>query len=174
MSSTTTEDRRGRPVRDLRISVTDRCNMRCRYCMPREVFGPDHAFLPRAELLTFEEIERVTQAAVDVGVEKVRLTGGEPLLRRDLCENDILAQSGDGFPRQNVVVIAAEQTAELFLPRHDQRHDLALFQVDLRVADIAEPLSGGHVDDFFTVHAQNFTAPVDTLERLRRALGINY
>ncbi len=84
MSSTTTEDRRGRPVRDLRISVTDRCNMRCRYCMPREVFGPDHAFLPRAELLTFEEIERVTQAAVDVGVEKVRLTGGEPLLRRDL------------------------------------------------------------------------------------------
>jgi GTP 3',8-cyclase len=73
-----------RPLHDLRISVTDRCNFRCVYCMPRAVFGPDHAFLPRAEILTFEEIERIGRAFVRLGVEKVRLTGGEPLVRREL------------------------------------------------------------------------------------------
>jgi len=77
-------DALGRPLRDLRISVTDRCNFRCRYCMPREVFGPGFAFLPREALLTFEEIERIARAFVRLGVRKIRLTGGEPLLRRDL------------------------------------------------------------------------------------------
>ena len=77
-------DTRGRPLRDLRISVTDRCNFRCVYCMPRTVFGRDHAFLPRAELLTFEEIGRLVRVCVRLGVEKVRLTGGEPLVRREL------------------------------------------------------------------------------------------
>jgi GTP 3',8-cyclase len=77
-------DRLGRPIRDLRISVTDRCNFRCVYCMPKEVFGRDHAFLPRSELLTFEEIERLARIFVAHGVRKVRITGGEPLLRRDL------------------------------------------------------------------------------------------
>ena len=71
-------------MRDLRVSVTDRCNFRCVYCMPKEVFGRDHAFLPRAETLDFEEIERVVRAAVALGVRKVRLTGGEPLVRRNL------------------------------------------------------------------------------------------
>ena len=74
----------GRPVRDLRISVTDRCNFRCVYCMPKEVFGRDYRFLPRRELLTFEEIERVSRILVGLGVHKLRITGGEPLLRRDL------------------------------------------------------------------------------------------
>jgi cyclic pyranopterin phosphate synthase len=73
-----------RPVHDLRISVTDRCNFRCTYCMPKEVFGRDFAFLRREELLTFEEIARLTRLFVRLGVRKVRLTGGEPLLRRDL------------------------------------------------------------------------------------------
>jgi GTP 3',8-cyclase len=77
-------DRLGRPVRDLRLSVTDRCNFRCPYCMPREVFGPDHAFSPRADLLTFEELARLVAIFAQLGVSKVRLTGGEPLLRRDL------------------------------------------------------------------------------------------
>jgi cyclic pyranopterin phosphate synthase len=77
-------DTLGRPLRDLRISVTDRCNFRCTYCMPKEIFGRDHAFLPRAEILDFEEIERVVRAAVALGVRKVRLTGGEPLVRRNL------------------------------------------------------------------------------------------
>ncbi len=71
-----------RPLRDLRISVTDRCNFRCRYCMPREVFGPDYRFLPRQELLSFEEITRLAKLFREFGVRKVRLTGGEPLLRR--------------------------------------------------------------------------------------------
>jgi GTP 3',8-cyclase len=74
----------GRPLRDLRISVTDRCNFRCVYCMPKEVFGRDYRFLPRRELLTFEEIERVARVFVGLGVHKLRITGGEPLLRRDL------------------------------------------------------------------------------------------
>jgi cyclic pyranopterin phosphate synthase len=77
-------DRRERPLRDLRISVTDRCNLRCRYCMPREVYGPGFPFLPRSQLLSFEEIERLARVFARVGVRKLRLTGGEPLLRRDL------------------------------------------------------------------------------------------
>src|ERR1700752_5045729 len=76
-------DTLGRPLHDLRISVTDRCNFRCTYCMPKEVFGPDFAFLPRAEVLTFEEIERTARVFTSLGVEKLRLTGGEPLVRRD-------------------------------------------------------------------------------------------
>jgi cyclic pyranopterin phosphate synthase len=79
-----TLDTLGRPLRDLRISVTDRCNFRCVYCMPKEVFGRGYRFMDRKELLTFEEIERVVRAFVAHGVEKVRITGGEPLLRRDL------------------------------------------------------------------------------------------
>lgn len=77
-------DTRLRPLRDLRISVTDRCNFRCVYCMPKEVFGKEYAFLPRRELLSFEEIERIARVFVGLGVEKIRLTGGEPLLRKDL------------------------------------------------------------------------------------------
>jgi cyclic pyranopterin phosphate synthase len=74
----------GRPLRDLRISVTDRCNFRCTYCMPKEVFGHDYRFLDRKELLDFEEITRLARAAVSLGVAKLRLTGGEPLIRRDV------------------------------------------------------------------------------------------
>jgi cyclic pyranopterin phosphate synthase len=73
-----------RPLRDLRVSVTDRCNFRCVYCMPKEVFGRDYEFLPRAELLSFEEIERLARIFVAHGVRKIRLTGGEPLVRRDI------------------------------------------------------------------------------------------
>ena len=77
-------DRRSRPMRDLRISVTDRCNFRCTYCMPKEVFDAEYSFLPHDELLTFEEIVRVARIAHSLGVEKIRLTGGEPLLRRGI------------------------------------------------------------------------------------------
>ncbi len=73
-----------RPLRDLRISVTDRCNFRCTYCMPREVFGPGYQFLQRTELLSYEEITRLARIFIDHGVEKIRITGGEPLVRRDL------------------------------------------------------------------------------------------
>ncbi len=77
-------DTRGRSLRDLRISVTDRCNFRCVYCMPKDVFGRDYPFLPHAELLTFEEIARLARIFKAHGVEKIRLTGGEPLLRKHL------------------------------------------------------------------------------------------
>jgi GTP 3',8-cyclase len=77
-------DRLGRPIRDLRISVTDRCNFRCAYCMPKSVFGHDYRFMDRKELLTFEELERVARTFVALGVEKIRLTGGEPLLRKEI------------------------------------------------------------------------------------------
>lgn len=84
MDKTIINDKLNRPLRDLRISVIDRCNFRCQYCMPAEVFGPDFAFLPKSELLSYEEIERVAKIFVQLGVEKIRLTGGEPLLRKDL------------------------------------------------------------------------------------------
>ena len=82
--SGTLADRFGRPLRDLRLSVTDRCNFRCRYCMPREVFGADFEFLPRDEILSFEEIARLAGLAAQLGVRKIRLTGGEPTLRAEL------------------------------------------------------------------------------------------
>ncbi|MDX6453531.1 MAG: 3,8-cyclase [Gaiellaceae bacterium] len=83
----------GRPLRDLRISVTDRCNFRCVYCMPKEIYGRDHRFLERRELLTFEEITRVARTFVSAGVTKLRITGGEPLVRRDL--ERLIAQLAD-------------------------------------------------------------------------------
>jgi GTP 3',8-cyclase len=78
------EDTIHRPLRDLRVSITDRCNFRCVYCMPKEVYGRDYAFLPRRDLLTFEEIARLARVFAGLGVEKIRLTGGEPLIRRDV------------------------------------------------------------------------------------------
>jgi len=86
MNSNAPRDRLGRLVRDLRISVTDRCNFRCPYCMPAEVFGNHYKFLPREQILTFEEIERIARAAVGLGVRKLRITGGEPLLRAELVK----------------------------------------------------------------------------------------
>jgi cyclic pyranopterin phosphate synthase len=80
----TTYDTRNRPLRDLRISVTDRCNFRCVYCMPKELFGSEHAFLPRAEILSFEEIERLARLFAGQGVNKLRITGGEPLVRHEI------------------------------------------------------------------------------------------
>ncbi|OZA40885.1 MAG: cyclic pyranopterin phosphate synthase, partial [Polynucleobacter sp. 17-46-58] len=79
-----TTDTRGRPLRDLRISVTDRCNFRCTYCMPKEVFDSNYPYLSHKDLLSFEEIARLTTIFAGLGVEKIRLTGGEPLLRKNL------------------------------------------------------------------------------------------
>ncbi len=90
-----------RPLRDLRISVTDRCNLRCTYCMPREMFDGGHAFLPRDELMSFEEIERISRLFIRLGVRKIRLTGGEPLLRRGierLIEKLARLETAEGAP----------------------------------------------------------------------------
>jgi cyclic pyranopterin phosphate synthase len=89
-------DTRGRQLHDLRISVTDRCNFRCTYCMPKDVFGPDYPFLPHAEVLTFEEIVRVAKVFARHGVRKIRLTGGEPLLRKNL--DRLVAQLRSALP----------------------------------------------------------------------------
>ncbi|WP_283249440.1 GTP 3',8-cyclase MoaA [Bacillus sp. FJAT-49736] len=79
-------DQHKRPLHDLRISVTDRCNFRCQYCMPKEIFGPDYPFLPKDAVLSFEEIERVARIFTELGVKKLRITGGEPLIRKGLPE----------------------------------------------------------------------------------------
>lgn len=84
MEKTIIKDKLNRPLRDLRISVIDRCNFRCQYCMPADQFGDDFEFLPKSALLSYEEIERLAKIFVSLGVEKIRLTGGEPLLRRDI------------------------------------------------------------------------------------------
>lgn len=89
-------DLMGRGLRDLRISVTDRCNFRCRYCMPVEVFGPGYAFMPKDELLTFEEIVTLASTLVPLGIEKIRLTGGEPLMRRGIEDLVALLAAVDG------------------------------------------------------------------------------
>jgi cyclic pyranopterin phosphate synthase len=108
-------DRLKRPLRDLRISVTDRCNLRCPYCMPREVFGPEFPFLERDKLLSFEEITTVVRVAAAHGVTKVRLTGGEPLLRREL---DHLVEM---LARVQGVSDIALTTNGLLLARYAQR-----------------------------------------------------
>lgn len=92
---TAAADQFGRRLHDLRISVTDRCNLRCRYCMPKEIFGNSYKFLPHAELLTFEEITRIARCLVELGVEKIRITGGEPLIRGNI-ENLVAQISGAG------------------------------------------------------------------------------
>jgi GTP 3',8-cyclase len=89
-------DKLGRGLRDLRISVTDRCNFRCRYCMPAEIFGPGYAFLPKDHLLSFEELVRLVQLFVPLGVGKIRLTGGEPLLRRGIADLVAMISAIDG------------------------------------------------------------------------------
>ncbi len=91
-------DQRQRPLRDLRISVTDRCNFRCSYCMPKEVFDKDYVYLPHSSLLSFEEITRLTKVFVAHGVQKIRLTGGEPLLRKNI---EVLIQMLSGIKAVN-------------------------------------------------------------------------
>jgi cyclic pyranopterin phosphate synthase len=110
-----------RPLRDLRISVTDRCNFRCTYCMPKEVFGRDYEFLARGEILAFEEIARLTRIFVAHGVEKVRLTGGEPLLRR-------------GFPKLIEMLAATEGLRDLTLTTNGSR--LASMAAELKAAGL--------------------------------------
>ncbi len=97
MNFDTVTDKLNRPLRDLRVSVTDRCNFRCVYCMPKEVFGRDFQFLPANDLLNFEEITRLTAIFIGHGVEKIRLTGGEPLVRRDLEKLVAMLSSLDGL-----------------------------------------------------------------------------
>jgi GTP 3',8-cyclase len=139
----------GRPLRDLRISVTDRCNFRCVYCMPKEVFGRDHRFLERRELLTFEEIARVASVFTSAGVRKIRLTGGEPLLRRDLerlvallAERDVdltLTTNGSLLPQKaQTLVDAGLRRVTVSLDSLDDEQFRALNDVDFPVRRVLE------------------------------------
>ncbi|GAA4857770.1 GTP 3',8-cyclase MoaA [Saccharopolyspora rosea] len=140
-------DRFGRWLRDLRISVTDRCNFRCRYCMPREVFGADHEFLDRAELLTFEEITRLVRVFARLGVRKVRLTGGEPLLRRQIEHLVGMVAGVDGIED-----VALTTNGSLLAAKAAALRDAGLSRVTVsldsldpdrfaRISDTAVPLS---------------------------------
>jgi GTP 3',8-cyclase len=126
----------GRALRDLRISVTDRCNFRCTYCMPEEVFGRDFRFLPRAELLTYEEIRRLAAAFIDLGARKLRITGGEPLVRRALP--DLVAmlaelRAPDGAPLDLTLTTNGSALRQLARPLADaglQRITVSLDSLD--------------------------------------------
>jgi cyclic pyranopterin phosphate synthase len=139
----------GRPLRDLRISVTDRCNFRCVYCMPKEVYGRDHAFLERRELLTFEEIARVAGIFVARGVQKIRITGGEPLVRRDverlvaqLSALDVdltLTTNGSLLPQKaQLLADAGLRRVTVSLDSLDDRQFRALNDVDFPVDRVLE------------------------------------
>ena len=126
-----------RTLRDLRISVTDRCNLRCTYCMPREVFDEGHTFLPRAELLTFEEIERITQVFIRLGVQKIRLTGGEPLLRRgieQLIEKLARLHTAEGKP----VEVALTTNAVLLSQKAQSLKDAGLARITASLDGLTE------------------------------------
>jgi len=135
----------GRPLRDLRISVTDRCNFRCVYCMPREVFGPGHEFLPRQELLTFEEIARLARLFAGHGLEKVRITGGEPLLRRNL---DRLVAMLAAIPGLDIALT----TNGSLLPRHARAlADAGLGRVTVSLDSLDDAVFGAMNDVAFPV-----------------------
>ena len=126
-----------RPLRDLRISVTDRCNFRCRYCMPVEIFGADYAFLPRDEILRFGEIETLARVFVSIGVRKLRLTGGEPLLRRDL---DVLI--GKLAAIEGVEDIAMTTNASLLAKKADALKAAGLHRVTVSLDALSPEIFG--------------------------------
>ena len=129
-------DTRGRRLRDLRVSVTDRCNFRCTYCMPKSVFGASYRFMERSELLSFEEIHRLASIFVSRGVRKIRITGGEPLIRRDI---------------ERLIEMLAEPTKEIpelcgVLGKKNLRYRFATLDDRLRAAEIVNILQrlSGH------------------------------
>ena len=137
MSSPQPRDRLGRRMHDLRISVTDRCNFRCTYCMPSEIFGRDYAFLPRAEILTFEEIARLTRIFVGLGVRKLRITGGEPLVRKDLPD---LVRQLAGIP--GVEDIALTTNGALLAALAPALHDAGLRRVTVSLDSLDDAIFG--------------------------------
>lgn len=138
-------DRLDRPLRDLRISVTDRCNFRCTYCMPADIFGGRYAFLPRDEILTFEEIERLVGLMVPFGVSKLRITGGEPLLRHDLPK---LVQGLRALDGIDEIALTTNGTLLKYMAGHLHRSGLSRMTISLDSLDPAvfSEMSGGKLD----------------------------
>nr|WP_243064501.1 GTP 3',8-cyclase MoaA [Humibacter sp. RRB41] len=167
-------DLRGRALRDLRISLTDRCNLRCVYCMPREIFGPDHVFLPRERLLTFDQIERVARVAVGGGVTKLRLTGGEPLLRpgiTDLVSRLSRLRRPDGGAVDLALTTNGTALARLAAPLRDAGLDRVTVSLDSlddegfgRISDTRMPL-GRVLDGIRAAQAAGLPVKVNTVVR---------
>lgn len=155
------KDKLGRPIRDLRISVTDRCNFRCDYCMPKEIFGDDFVFLPKDELLTFDEIERIARVYAQLGVKKLRITGGEPLLRRNLDQLIKALNQIDGIEDIGLT------TNGLLL----KKHGLKLYQAGLRRINV----SLDAIDDkvFQSINNRNIKAST-ILEQIEYAKSIGF
>ena len=142
-------DRLGRPLRDLRVSVTDRCNFRCRYCMPREEFGKGHNFLPKTEILTYEQIRNFVKACRPLGLRKVRITGGEPLLRQDIhhlvrqlssMEMDVALTTNGSLLEKNAAKLAESRLSRVTvsLDAIDQEVHSAITDSEVPVADIID------------------------------------
>ena len=164
-----------RPLRDLRVSVTDRCNFRCTYCMPREIYGQAFRFLPHEDLLTFEEIARLAQVAISLGVRKIRLTGGEPLLRRDL---DILVRGLAGLDgladltlttNGSLLAKMAERLAAAGLDRVTVSLDSLDDSVFARLNDVDFPVA--RVLEGIAVAEQAGLAPIKVNMVVRRGLN---
>ncbi|MBC7622637.1 MAG: GTP 3',8-cyclase MoaA [Aeromicrobium sp.] len=153
-------DPRGRQLRDLRISVTDRCNFRCTYCMPKEVFDSNYTYLPHSEVLTFEEITRVARIAAGLGVKKIRLTGGEPLMRRgvedlvamlaDIGGIDLtLTTNGSALKSKAAQLKAAGlNRLTVSLDSLDDRTFRAMNDVDFPVAKVLEAIDTANAEGF--------------------------
>lgn len=137
LPSTGLRDTRGRELRDLRISVTDRCNFRCVYCMPKEIFGRDFVFKERSELLSFEEIERLARIAVSLGVRKLRLTGGEPLLRRGI-EDLVRSLAALRTPEGDVLDIALTTNGSALPVKAQALADAGLQRVTVSLDSLKE------------------------------------
>ena len=131
-------DRLGRPLRDLRISVTDRCNFRCTYCMPREVFGENYRFLPHDQLLSFEEIARLAKIFAGQGIEKIRLTGGEPLLRRNV-ERLIEMLAAITLPNGERIELTLTTNASLLAKKARALKDAGLARVTVSLDALDDP-----------------------------------
>lgn len=153
------KDKLGRPIRDLRISVTDRCNFRCDYCMPKEIFGDDFVFLPKQELLSFEEIVRLSKLYSTLGVEKIRITGGEPLLRRNLYKliqelNNIEGIEDIGLTTNGLLL---------------KKHGLNLYQAGLRRVNVSIDALDNEL--FKSINNRNISAS-QILEQIDYAVSI--
>lgn len=137
MAKTIVKDKLNRPLRDLRISVIDRCNFRCQYCMPAEIFGPDFSFLPKSELLSYEEIERLARIFVSLGVEKIRLTGGEPLMRKDMPKLVKMLSDIEGLKDIGLT------TNGVLLPKHAKDlKEAGLLRVNISLDSLDDELFG--------------------------------
>jgi len=138
-------DRLDRPLRDLRVSVTDRCNLRCTYCMPAEIFGERYEFLPRDQILSFEEVLRLVGLMVPFGVSKVRITGGEPLLRHDLPK---LVQGIRALPGIEEIALTTNGTLLKYMAGHLHRSGLSRMTISLDSLDpqVFSEMNGGKLD----------------------------